>query len=51
MKNWMLHGFADLGDLGGMGIGQTTGAVLRHGKFLTDPHAVCKFLFNAGAGI
>ena len=40
----MLHGFAEMGDLAGMGIGQTTSAVLRNAKFLTDPHAVPNYL-------
>lgn len=40
LKNWMLHGFRDLGDLAGMGIGQTTKAVLTPQEFTTDPHEV-----------
>ncbi|XP_076447765.1 ADP-ribosyl-[dinitrogen reductase] glycohydrolase-like isoform X2 [Babylonia areolata] len=40
MKNWMNKGFAELGDFGGLGIGRTTNTVLRHPKFVTDPHSV-----------
>ena len=40
LKNWCKEGFKELGDYGGMGIGSTTHSVLRHPKFLTDPHEV-----------
>lgn len=40
LKNWMLHGFSDLGDLAGMGIGQTTKAVVTPQEFTTDPQKV-----------
>lgn len=35
---WQRQGFHELGDSGGLGIGQTVGSVLRHSKFLSDPH-------------
>lgn len=38
MLDWKAHGFPELGDLGGMGIGATTLAVLRDKTFVTDPH-------------
>lgn len=37
---WMQKGFPELGDLGGMGIGATTIAVLRHENYKTEPHKV-----------
>lgn len=40
MLDWKAHGFPELGDLGGMGIGATTLAVLRDKTFVTDPHKV-----------
>ena len=40
MRNWSRRGFAELGDMGGMGIGRTTYHVLHHPNFLTDPHQV-----------
>ncbi|RUS91499.1 hypothetical protein EGW08_000720 [Elysia chlorotica] len=35
---WMKTGFPDLGDLGGMGLGRTTAAVLKHPEFKSKPH-------------
>jgi len=40
MRNWSRKGFAELGDMGGMGIGRTTYKVLHHPNFLTNPHQV-----------
>jgi ADP-ribosylglycohydrolase/Leucine-rich repeat (LRR) protein len=34
LYNWASNGFSELGDQGGMGIGSTVGAVLRHEDFL-----------------
>lgn len=38
LYRWAYEGFAELGDKGGMGIGDTVGAVLRHKDFIEDPH-------------
>ncbi|GFO06438.1 adpribosylglycohydrolase superfamily protein [Plakobranchus ocellatus] len=37
---WMKQGFPDLGDFGGLGLGQTTATVLRHPDFKSKPHEV-----------
>ncbi|XP_074660098.1 ADP-ribosyl-[dinitrogen reductase] glycohydrolase-like [Tubulanus polymorphus] len=42
LKDWQQHGFEELGDKGGMGIGTTTVQVLTHEKFLEDPHAAAE---------
>ena len=36
----MYHGFAELGDRGGCGLGQTTYGVIKNEHFDTDPHMV-----------
>lgn len=38
IHRWMKTGFPDLGDLGGMGLGQTTARVLHHPEFKNKPH-------------
>eukprot|EP01114_Cavostelium_apophysatum_P016108 TRINITY_DN4529_c0_g1_i1.p1 TRINITY_DN4529_c0_g1~~TRINITY_DN4529_c0_g1_i1.p1 ORF type:complete len:467 (-),score=84.35 TRINITY_DN4529_c0_g1_i1:18-1418(-) len=38
LKYWMRNGFPELGDLAGMGIGQTVHAVVNHPRFFDDPH-------------
>ncbi|XP_034039930.1 ADP-ribosylarginine hydrolase Tri1-like [Thalassophryne amazonica] len=38
LDRWRCRGYPELGDCGGMGIGSTTLAVLRHADFLTNPH-------------
>lgn len=42
LKRWAQRGFPELGDYGGMGLGATTSNVLRHQKFLSDPHAAAE---------
>jgi ADP-ribosylglycohydrolase len=42
LLNWRNHGFAELGDLAGMGMGQLTGRVLSKEYFLTDPYKAAK---------
>ena len=42
LKNWMKCGLPELGDLGGLGIGLTTKAVLTNPDYESDPHAVRK---------
>lgn len=42
IKKWMMEGFEELGDFGGMGIGATTLGVLSHEKFDAAPCEVCK---------
>jgi len=38
LLRWAHAGFSELGDVGGMGIGQTVNKVLTHEKFLKEPH-------------
>ena len=38
--NWMKHGFRELGDYAGLGIGSTTDSVLNNPQFREDPHMV-----------
>jgi len=40
LKLWSTRGFRELGDFAGMGQGATTGKVLNHHLYLTDPHQV-----------
>ena len=42
IQNWMIHGFQELGDIGGMGIGMTVKRTLTHGLFIKDPHEAAK---------
>jgi ADP-ribosylglycohydrolase len=37
LYNWMKHGFPELGDLAGMGLGQLTARVMSKDNFLIDP--------------
>jgi hypothetical protein len=34
------HGYEELGDSGGCGLGRTTASVLSHRRYLEDPHKV-----------
>lgn len=36
--HWARHGFKELGDFAGMGLGATTHHVLKHPSYKTDPH-------------
>ena len=40
LKHWVYHGYEELGDTGGCGLGRTTASVLSHRQFLSDPHKV-----------
>ncbi|KAK0063312.1 ADP-ribosyl-[dinitrogen reductase] glycohydrolase [Biomphalaria pfeifferi] len=40
IKRWMKNGFPELGDLGGMGIGATTHAILNHPNFILEPQKI-----------
>ncbi len=42
LKNWKDHGFKELNDLAGMGLGQLTAKVISHDKFLTNPYQASK---------
>ena len=48
----MHHGYEELGDSGGCGLGRTTASVLSHRRYLEDPHkvlnAVLAFAFPTG---
>ena len=40
LKSWKNHGFPELGDHVGMGIGSTTMTVLQHKDYNDKPHEV-----------
>jgi ADP-ribosylglycohydrolase len=42
LLRWINHGFPELGDACGMGLGATTAQVVHHPKFLQDPHAAAE---------
>ncbi|KAL6059123.1 ADP-ribosylglycohydrolase [Balamuthia mandrillaris] len=42
LKHWVNHGFTELGDFAGMGLGFTVSSVLQHPDFLLAPHAASK---------
>jgi len=49
LYHWMQHGYEELGDIGGMGIGMTVHRTLCHNLFLKDPHAAAKHVWeNSG---
>ncbi|KAJ6241374.1 hypothetical protein M0813_23161 [Anaeramoeba flamelloides] len=49
LLNWSKSGFKELGDLGGMGIGNTVKTVLNHQDFLKEPMNVSKQVWiNSG---
>ncbi|XP_070193003.1 ADP-ribosyl-[dinitrogen reductase] glycohydrolase-like [Littorina saxatilis] len=50
LKNWMLHGFPEFGDLAGMGIGATTKAVLGNAYFRDDPQKVAYQVWERKGG-
>ena len=45
LTKWRQHGFPDLEDDGGYGVGTTTMNVLIHPTFGTNPHGVSHLLF------
>lgn len=45
--HWMKHGFQELGDYGGMGIGMTVSRTLNHYLFLSDPHAAANHVWES----
>ncbi|KAL5015329.1 hypothetical protein ScPMuIL_009599 [Solemya velum] len=47
LKNWMLHGFEELGDHAGLGIGRTTDAVLSRRDFIDNPHQAAEKVWIA----
>ena len=40
LRDWVRHGYEELGDTGGCGLGRTTASVLSHRDFLKNPHKV-----------
>ena len=40
LRHWVYHGYEELGDTGGCGLGRTTASVLSHRDFLSNPHKV-----------
>ncbi|XP_011438372.2 ADP-ribosyl-[dinitrogen reductase] glycohydrolase [Magallana gigas] len=46
IKNWMTHGIPELGDVGGLGLGRTTGAVLHQKNYEDDPHACAELVWR-----
>ncbi|XP_022343575.2 ADP-ribosylarginine hydrolase Tri1-like [Crassostrea virginica] len=47
LKNWMKCGLPELGDLGGLGIGRTTKAVLTNPDYESDPHACSELVWTS----
>ena len=47
IKHWARRGFAELGDVAGMGLGATTSHVLRHPQFDTSPAAAAEAVWQA----
>jgi len=43
---WSNHGFPELGDWGGLGLGMTTHAILSSGGFLGDPHGTAQKIWD-----
>lgn len=43
---WVYHGFPELGDLGGFGLGATTSRVIHDPRFLTEPHVPAKKIWK-----
>ncbi|XP_077977964.1 ADP-ribosylarginine hydrolase Tri1-like [Glandiceps talaboti] len=50
MINWGNHGFKELGDRAGLGIGQNTHKVLKHKLFTTDPPKAAEEVWRATGG-
>eukprot|EP00735_Rhodelphis_limneticus_P002474 TRINITY_DN1335_c0_g1::TRINITY_DN1335_c0_g1_i1::g.19941::m.19941 TRINITY_DN1335_c0_g1::TRINITY_DN1335_c0_g1_i1::g.19941 ORF type:complete len:567 (-),score=87.18,sp/Q9Z2V5/HDAC6_MOUSE/45.45/5e-21,ADP_ribosyl_GH/PF03747.9/1.2e+03,ADP_ribosyl_GH/PF03747.9/9.1e-59,zf-UBP/PF02148.14/9.5e-17,zf-UBP/PF02148.14/3.2e+03 TRINITY_DN1335_c0_g1_i1:73-1773(-) len=46
IKWWASHGYPDLGDKGGMGIGMTVNNTINHRNFLDDPHSAAKDIWE-----
>eukprot|EP01122_Echinamoeba_exundans_P011464 TRINITY_DN455_c0_g1_i1.p1 TRINITY_DN455_c0_g1~~TRINITY_DN455_c0_g1_i1.p1 ORF type:complete len:729 (-),score=90.84 TRINITY_DN455_c0_g1_i1:60-2246(-) len=46
LLHWSQHGFADLGDSVGQGIGSTTLSILSHPNFTADPYKVAKDVWD-----
>jgi hypothetical protein len=46
---WADHGFPELGDIAGMGIGATTEKVFQNPQFTVNPHAVAQGVWE-GSG-
>ena len=44
VKHWAQHGFKELGDQGGCGLGATTHHVLSSPVFNDDPHSVSLYI-------
>ncbi|XP_071806736.1 ADP-ribosylarginine hydrolase Tri1-like [Asterias amurensis] len=49
LVTWRCSGFPELGDTCGMGLGRTTGQVLRSDNFKTDPHKVAETVWENGS--
>ncbi|XP_028414475.1 ADP-ribose glycohydrolase ARH3-like [Dendronephthya gigantea] len=49
LKYWVRHGYPELGDTGGCGLGRTTASVLSHRDFLKDPHRAARDVWE-GSG-
>jgi ADP-ribosylglycohydrolase len=46
LLHWSQHGFPDLGDSVGQGIGSTTLSILSHPEFISDPYKVAKDVWD-----
>jgi ADP-ribosylglycohydrolase len=50
LRFWVDHGYVELGDLAGLGLGLTVKRVVMHKKFTEDPHAASDEIFRASQG-
>ena len=48
LRHWVRHGFPELGDPAGLGLGALTCAVVSHPKFLHDPHFAAEAVWTSG---
>eukprot|EP00455_Lapot_gusevi_P057464 TRINITY_DN9803_c0_g1_i2.p1 TRINITY_DN9803_c0_g1~~TRINITY_DN9803_c0_g1_i2.p1 ORF type:complete len:391 (-),score=44.94 TRINITY_DN9803_c0_g1_i2:29-1201(-) len=46
LRDWMMRGFPELGDTGGLGIGMTVYNVMTHPDFLDNPHYAAADVWN-----
>ncbi|CAB3981295.1 Hypothetical predicted protein [Paramuricea clavata] len=49
LRHWVRHGYEELGDTRGCGLGRTTASVLSHRDFLENPHKAAKDVWE-GSG-
>ncbi|KJE94191.1 ADP-ribosylglycohydrolase [Capsaspora owczarzaki ATCC 30864] len=48
LLHWVEHGFPEVGDVRGLGLGNTVGEVVEHPDFTKDPHGVAQMVWEKG---